>query len=995
MGMRIPISRYANSAISAIAVLALIAGLGYLFLGPALAQQPSQPDADYEFGGQILTRVDEDGRLELCLRTDDGQVVCPSARFLLPDRVRSDRWIPSSAVNWDAPIDPERIVYSTDARRAAANGQGCAADFERMLAGTWKVETSRSFGTAFHIGNGRFVTAHHVIEGKPPFVSLIHGERTIGAVVLGSDPQFDLALLEVVNPELLADVPAMRLRAPTQEDVGQPVYVVGYPGGEALTISGGGQVIQVWDDNIQTSSAIRGGNSGGPMFDECGDVIGVLWAGSSTWAYTYSGRPLQTSLRRITEQWPRWPQMPESVPATLRAADRLIWHYDSEPPQDVDCSELDGDWWIAVSGIADEAEVRADLERSGWRQVGVCGADGPEDFDNGRTYVAALEPIVGVPELRGDCSEAEFAFVDTVLYDDPQTFGGLRLTTSGLGPDCPNLRRYSLLVVFDEPQTVGTDLGATLVGADGSQEVGSWQRKSYRTVSEAPDALVTTFWQEWTASVAFDPVALRLAIGPQRLLLPLESSPLVEAVEVVRTTAPQSAEIVVRIDGETGQVQACLRAEGDIHCSADGGVVAYPAVPDRWRETGPIAWTASLPADSVSLPEYVSILGPTCAIPGPETLYAWQFNSLAGTGTAVHVGEGQFIVNGARAPEGAPWGVISRGEISLPVIRVAHDERNDLALVELFNPEDETNLGAVAEFGQTGAGLVGSDTHLLMYPSGDAKRYHFAVLNVSEISDRVLRVEPTGISRHGAPLIDLCTQDVLGVSIGGDDLLRAETVAESLREMRSTAERPYSPQNGPPAHGSAAAYGEPLYAGPLQPQFSGRICDVHPSERFVTHYAVYVSNIDNPDVWQVRDRDGDRPNTCDFGDKIFIVEYRADEQPEVMCIEPRRPLSPVSTVEWELEAPDGVELLLAREFVRDDCPGLSSLEQTRWFSTHYFKLRNTGEHEFSDFTVRVITDEDKRLIPRRDSYTFADSDVWAWRVNVKEGEAVKVVVTVR
>ena len=979
----------------ALAVSALIVGLAYLVLVPALAQQPSQPDAGYEFGGQILSRVDDNGRLELCLRTDDGQVVCPSSRFLFPERARANRWIPSSEISWDAPIDPARVIYSVEAQTSVPSDRGCSPDFGRMLGATWKVETTRSFGTAFHIGGGRFVTAHHVTEDRPPFFSLIHGERTIGAVVLGSDPQFDLALLEVVNPELVADIPAMRLRAPTQDDVGQPVYVVGYPGGEALTISGGGQVIQVWDDNIQTSSAIRGGNSGGPMFDACGDVIGVLWAGSSTWAYTYSGRPLQTSLRRITEEWPRWPQMPESVPTTLQAADRLIWHYEAEPPPGVDCSELDGDWWIGLSGIADEAEVRADLERAGWRQIGVCGADGPEDFDNGRTYVAALESQESEAVSPSDCSEGEFFFVDTVLYDDPQTFGNLRLTTSGLGPECPDLRRYSLLVAFDEPQLSGTDLGATLVGADGSQQVGRWQRRSYRTVSDAPDALVTTFWQEWTAPAEFDPVALRLAIGPQRLLLPFEPSPLVTPSEPLSLSVTQRAEIVVRINGATGQVRACVRTDDGIHCPADGGVVSYPGLAGRWRESAPIVWTASLPRDSVSLPEPVDIAGPSCAIPNPDELYAWQFNSLAGTGTAVHVGDRQFIVNGARVPDGAPWGVVSRGELSLPVIRVAHDERNDLALVELFDPDDETDLGSVARFSVASEDLIGSDAHLLSYPAGDAHRYHFAVLNVSVMTDRVLRVEPTGIRRHGAPLIDLCSREVLGVSIGGDDLLRAETVADSLRTMRSEAERPHSPQNGPPAHGSAAAHGEPLYAGPLQPQFSGRICDVHPSERFVTHYAVYASSVDNPDVWQVRDRDGDRPNTCDFGDKIFIVEYRAHERPEAICIEPRRPLSPVSTDEWELEAPDGVELLLVREFPRDDCPGLSTLEQSRWFSTHYFKLRNTGEHEFSDFTVRVVTDDDRRFVPRRDVYTFADSDVWAWRVRVTEGEPVKVLVTVR
>lgn len=976
-------------------VAALLAGAAAMVVDVGRAQEPGTTQPSYEFSGQVLTRVDDLGRLELCLRTDDGQVLCPEARFVRPDRARTDRWIPSSEVEWTSSIEPERIVYPVREVRVEAAEPACELDAERMLAATWKVETSRSLGTAFHIGGGRFITAHHVIEGKPPFVSLIHGERTIGAAVLGSDPQFDLALLEVATPALVGDVPVLRLRAPTQEDVGQPVFVVGYPGGEALTFSGGGTVNQVWDDNIQTSSAIRGGNSGGPMFDACGDVIGVLWAGSSAWAYTYSGQALLKSLRRINQQWPTSPRLPESLPATLRAANRLVWHYGPEPPQDVDCSELDADWWIAVSGIEDEAEVRGDLERTGWRQVGVCGADGPEDFDNGRTYVAALRPL-DVAEARApDCSGEDVFFVDTVLYDDPQPFGSIRLTTSGLGPLCPEMRRYSLLIAFDDPQVAGTDLGATLVGADGSLIVGRWQERSYDSLGGAADGLITTFWQQWAAPAALEPVALRLAIGSERLLLPLQPGLPEPAMEAQLETVEQRAQIVVRIDGESGAVRACVRTGGGEHCPADGGVVAYPGDVGRWRESAPISWSADVPVELTALPQHVSEPVLSCGYQDPEQLFAWQFNSLAGSGTAVYVGERQFIVNGALAPEGAPWGVVSRGEHSEAVIRVAYDSRNDLALVELFDMEAEADLGRSAVIGSTGEEMVGGNVYLLSYPAGTAERFNLSVLEVTTVSERVFRVEPTGIRRHGAPLVDLCTQELVGISIGGDDLLRAETVADSLALMRSEAERPHFQVDGPPAHGMAAVLGQPLYAGPLQPQFSGRICAVHPSERYEQHYAVYVSNIDNPDVWRVYEEDGDRPDTCDFGDKIFIVEYRADQPPEAVCIEPRRPLSPVSNVELELDAPDGVELLLAREFPRNDCPGLSSIEQTRWFSTHYFKLRNTGREDFEDMIVRVYNEEEKRYIPRRDIISFADSDVWAWRVNVKEGAPVKIVVTVR
>ncbi len=978
-------------AAAGFACLAVAAIVAILAGRVGLAQPPESIEARYDFSAQIVTRSAGDGAIELCLRTDDGQSICPSARFLNLRQASRDRWVTSSEVSWSAPIDHEAIRYVSEVAVGAEPAGSCTPNFERMLAATWKVETSGTFGTAFHIGDGRFVTAYHVIRGRPPFVSLIHGRRTIGAAVLGTDPDLDLALLEVDAPGLVQEVPALRLRAPSVDDVGESVYLIGYPGGEALTISGGGVVSQVWEDNIQTSAVVRGGNSGGPMFDACGEVIGVTWAGGSSWSYTHSGGTLMRSLRQISDAWRRWPAMPSSVPPALRAAGRLIWHYGPEPPQDVDCSELDADWWIAVSAVADESEVRADLERAGWTQIGVCGASGPDDLDNGFTYVAALAAVAADPPLADDCSNTG---APRVLHGSSRPFGSLRITVRDPAPECPNVSEYSMRVDFAIPQPPGTDLGATLIGADGSLLVGAWSRKSYSGITAAADSPVATFWQDWSADATFTPVAVRIAAGVERWIVPLEVDREPDALQEFGTVEV-SVEIAARIDSESNTVRVCLFAEGMIHCGSDGGWLSPAVESGRWRETAPISWSVSLPAGSTAISAHTPTSALTCRYRDPQELYAWQFNSLAGTGTAVHVGNRQFLVNLARVPDGAPWGVVSRGEQTLPVVRVASDPRNDLALVELFDPEEQAELGATAVFGSTGDELIDRNVHLLTYPAGDAARYLVTVLNVSDLSERVLRVEPTGNGRHGSPLIDLCDQSLLGISLGGDDLLRAETVEASWMAMRSRAERPRHQNDGPPAHGSASAFTQPLYDGPIQPQFSGRICNVHPSERYHGRYAVYASTVDNPDVWRVYERDGARPDTCDFGDKIFIVEYREDQTPEAICIEPRRPLSPESTQEWELDAPDGVELLLVIDFVRDDCPGLSTLEQTRWFSTHYFKLRNTGEHDFEDFTVRVLTDEDKRLIPRRDIYSFADSDVWAWRVNVTEGEPVKVIVMVR
>jgi len=562
-------------------VLAVIASTAaHLTVDITGAQGPGPTDPGYALTAQVLSRVDDNGRIELCLRTDDGQVICPRARFLHPDLVSTDRWIASGEIAWMAPIDLDRILYKVSASQARPNESACQPSVERMLSATWKVETSATFGTAFHIGNGCFITSQHVIDGRPPFVSLILGDRTIGAAVLGVDPELDLALLAVETPELVSDVPSLALRAPTQEDVGQPVMLGGYPGGEALPVSGCGVVIQVWDNNIQTSTAIRGGNSGGPMFDACGNVIGVLWAGGGSWAYTYSGHALQTSFRRINESWPRWPREPESVPATLHAAGRMIWHYGAEPPQGVDCSELDGDWWLGVSAVADETEVRSDLERTGWRQVGVCGADGPDDFDNGRTYIAALERIG--PQPLSDCSEHELAFVETELYQGRQAFGELRLTSHGLGPNCPGLLRYRLLVAFDDPIGSAAELGAMLVGSDGSLQVGSWSARSFRTLGDAPDGLITSLWQEWTAASGFDPVAVRVAAGERRWLVQLAPEISDSSAAATDPAVEQTVRIVVRVDSESGSVRACLRSADGVECGADGGMLAYPAASGRW-----------------------------------------------------------------------------------------------------------------------------------------------------------------------------------------------------------------------------------------------------------------------------------------------------------------------------------------------------------------------------------------------------------------------------
>ena len=132
---------------------------------------------------------------------------------------------------------------------------------------------------------GLILTNDHVIsEGTSLTVSPGKSSNlTRTATVVGADPNQDLALIKV-DPSGLG-LKALKLVSSSSVEVGDPVYAIGNPYGlnETLTrgiVSALGREIQAPDgspikDAIQTDAALNPGNSGGPLLDEQGDVIGV------------------------------------------------------------------------------------------------------------------------------------------------------------------------------------------------------------------------------------------------------------------------------------------------------------------------------------------------------------------------------------------------------------------------------------------------------------------------------------------------------------------------------------------------------------------------------------------------------------------------------------------------------------------------------------------------------------------------------------------------
>ncbi len=136
-----------------------------------------------------------------------------------------------------------------------------------------------ALGSGFLISeDGYIVTNNHVIaEADEVIIELFNGGE-LEARVIGTDPKTDIALLKVESSEPL---PYVRFGDSDIARVGDWVMAVGNPLGQGFSVSAG--IISArnralrgtYDDFIQTDAAINRGNSGGPLFNMDGEVIGV------------------------------------------------------------------------------------------------------------------------------------------------------------------------------------------------------------------------------------------------------------------------------------------------------------------------------------------------------------------------------------------------------------------------------------------------------------------------------------------------------------------------------------------------------------------------------------------------------------------------------------------------------------------------------------------------------------------------------------------------
>ena len=140
-------------------------------------------------------------------------------------------------------------------------------------------QRSNALGSGFVISeDGYIVTNNHVIEGADEISIEFFSGKTLDAKLIGTDPKTDIALLKVESD---APLPFVNFGDSNVMRVGDWVMAMGNPLGQGFSVSAGivsarnRELSGTYDDFIQTDAAINRGNSGGPLFNMDGQVIGV------------------------------------------------------------------------------------------------------------------------------------------------------------------------------------------------------------------------------------------------------------------------------------------------------------------------------------------------------------------------------------------------------------------------------------------------------------------------------------------------------------------------------------------------------------------------------------------------------------------------------------------------------------------------------------------------------------------------------------------------
>jgi len=179
-------------------------------------------------------------------------------------------------------LDPDRDVLSLSSLVKQVGPSVLSirtVDGDAPSAGDGSITHGIGSGVVIDTQKGHVLTNHHVIKGATEILVMTSDQREFSAVLLGSDPSTDLALLQVPG----ADLPALNLAADDTVEVGDFVLAIGNPYGLSASVTTGivsalgreGDDPLGYTDFIQTDASINPGNSGGALVNSRGELVGI------------------------------------------------------------------------------------------------------------------------------------------------------------------------------------------------------------------------------------------------------------------------------------------------------------------------------------------------------------------------------------------------------------------------------------------------------------------------------------------------------------------------------------------------------------------------------------------------------------------------------------------------------------------------------------------------------------------------------------------------
>ena len=357
-----------------------------------------------------------------------------------------------------------------------------------------------SLGSGFIIdAEGFVITNNHVIDAADEIDVVLSDGTILPAELVGRDAETDLALLKVSSEEALRPVP---LGDSDNAEVGDWVVAIGNPFGLGGTVTAG--IISArdrdinagnYDDFIQTDAAINKGNSGGPLFNLSGEVIGVNTAiyspgggGSVGVGFSVPSNLVDqiiTQLRETGEVRRGWlgvrvqgvsQELAESY-GMKRAFGAIITRITEDGPAETSGLEV-GDLILEFDGV--EIATTRDLSKV------IASAN-------------IGEPVQAQINRNG---EVQIIDVTLLLLEDEEAETEDEEDTSGLGPELSNILGLTLAQVTDEDRRrfrIPDSVKGVLVEEveTGSDATGKLERGdviievNFKEVTDPADAIAT------------------------------------------------------------------------------------------------------------------------------------------------------------------------------------------------------------------------------------------------------------------------------------------------------------------------------------------------------------------------------------------------------------------------------------------------------------------------------------------------------------------------